>query len=393
MMKRFLALLVLATLILAGCGNTPEPMDSDDAERQAAVDDVMATAEGMLDMVYGDGNYELEYDTDSATLDILLSGFGIGIDDIATLTKDDEALSELWRTVTDATTPICDELYKMVENAGVENYDVTANILSGKDTLLTVLNGDVTYDAVGDTATSKPKSDAAFDDLCATLKETLEDDFAWCEVTHDSDRVIVNICGDNLGAALAATSARDIVGIIDSWEKMKENVVALAQSIGNTIAAAGYENVPTTLFALDETNHAKVFLKIVDGVVVYDIMTSLVAKAYAELGISEPSSATPTPAAPTKGEKNALAKAKDYLAFMPFSYSGLINQLEFEGYTTSEATYGADHCGADWNEQAAEKAKDYLDFMAFSRQGLIDQLKYEGFTDAQAIYGVTAVGY
>lgn len=95
----------------------------------------------------------------------------------------------------------------------------------------------------------------------------------------------------------------------------------------------------------------------------------------------------------TMGQKNALRKAKEYLAVMPFSHSGLAKQLEFEGYTSEEATYGADNCGADWNDQAAKKAKEYLDISAFSRDGLIKQLEYEGFTNAQAIHGVTANGY
>ena len=95
----------------------------------------------------------------------------------------------------------------------------------------------------------------------------------------------------------------------------------------------------------------------------------------------------------TMGEKNALSKAKTYLRTMPFSYSGLIDQLEFEGYSYQEAKYGADNCGADWNEQAALKAQVYLDTMPFSRQGLIDQLEFEGFTQSQAEYGADAVGY
>jgi len=102
-----------------------------------------------------------------------------------------------------------------------------------------------------------------------------------------------------------------------------------------------------------------------------------------------PSSA---PAA-TMGEENALKKAKSYLAFTAFSYNGLVEQLEYEGFSRSEAIYGADHCGADWNEQAARKAAEYLNFMAFSRQGLIEQLEYEGFTHSQAEYGVTQNGY
>lgn len=100
----------------------------------------------------------------------------------------------------------------------------------------------------------------------------------------------------------------------------------------------------------------------------------------------------PQPSA-TLGEKNALAKAKSYLGIMAFSYSGLKEQLEYEGFTSSEATYGVDNCNANWNEQAAKKAKSYMDTMAFSRDSLIKQLKYEGFTDAQAEYGAKAVGY
>lgn len=97
--------------------------------------------------------------------------------------------------------------------------------------------------------------------------------------------------------------------------------------------------------------------------------------------------------ATTMGEKQALKKALQYLDYTAFSYSGLVDQLEYEGFSHSEAIYGADNCGADWNEQAAKKAQEYLDFTSFSRQELISQLEYEGFTHQQAEYGVTAVGY
>ncbi len=95
----------------------------------------------------------------------------------------------------------------------------------------------------------------------------------------------------------------------------------------------------------------------------------------------------------TTGMKNALSSAKNYLSVMPFSYSGLIKQLEYEQYSHAEAVYAADNCGADWYKQAALSAANYLKLMSFSRQGLIDQLIYEGFTKEQAEYGVSQNGY
>ena len=96
---------------------------------------------------------------------------------------------------------------------------------------------------------------------------------------------------------------------------------------------------------------------------------------------------------PTLGEKNALSSALSYLDFSSFSYTGLIKQLEFEGYSHTEAVYGADNCGADWNEQAAKAAESYLEFTSFSRSGLIGQLEFDGYTAEQAEYGASAVGY
>src|SRR5690625_4290338 len=90
--------------------------------------------------------------------------------------------------------------------------------------------------------------------------------------------------------------------------------------------------------------------------------------------------------------EQALNSAANYLDFSAFSRSGLIDQLEFEGYSTDEATWGVDRVTVDWNEQAAKSAQNYLDFTSFSRSGLIDQLRFEGFTAEQAEYGVNQTG-
>lgn len=91
-------------------------------------------------------------------------------------------------------------------------------------------------------------------------------------------------------------------------------------------------------------------------------------------------------------QQNAVRSAEDYLDMSGFSRHGLIEQLEYEGFSTEDASFAVDHITVDWNVQAARSAKDYLDMSGFSHSGLVDQLVYEGFTPAQAEYGVAAAG-
>jgi hypothetical protein len=94
----------------------------------------------------------------------------------------------------------------------------------------------------------------------------------------------------------------------------------------------------------------------------------------------------------TVAQENARRSAESYLDTSAFSRIGLIKQLKFEGYSTSDATYAVDAVSPNWNEQAAKSAENYLDTGAFSRSGLIQQLEFEGFTEQQAVYGVNQTG-
>lgn len=113
-----------------------------------------------------------------------------------------------------------------------------------------------------------------------------------------------------------------------------------------------------------------------------------------------PAPSAPAPPAPPVARKpdgnvaqsNALGKARDYLKFTSFSRSGLIEQLQYEGFSTGDATWAVDNLAVDWNEQAAKKAEEYLSFTSFSRSGLIEQLTYEGFSPQQAEHGANTVG-
>jgi len=107
-----------------------------------------------------------------------------------------------------------------------------------------------------------------------------------------------------------------------------------------------------------------------------------------------PAPEPPVPAEPelSVSQSNAVRSAEDYLDYSAFSRTGLIGQLEYEGFSTEDATFAVDKVGADWSQQAAFAAQQYLDYSSFSRSGLIDQLMYEGYTAAEAEYGATQVG-
>lgn len=95
-------------------------------------------------------------------------------------------------------------------------------------------------------------------------------------------------------------------------------------------------------------------------------------------------------------QQNAYRSAVSYLDLTGFSRSGLIGQLEFEGFSAADAEFAIARLeaegGVDWNAEAAESAASYLDLTSFSRAGLVDQLLFEGFTQEQAEYGVSTTG-
>lgn len=89
----------------------------------------------------------------------------------------------------------------------------------------------------------------------------------------------------------------------------------------------------------------------------------------------------------TTSQDNAIRSAQSYLSHNAFSRKGLIEQLEYEQFSTADATFAVDHIVANWNEQAVKSAKSYLSHNSFSQAELIEQLEYEGFTPSQAQYG------
>lgn len=83
----------------------------------------------------------------------------------------------------------------------------------------------------------------------------------------------------------------------------------------------------------------------------------------------------------------AVKRSNEYLETLVFSRMGLIEQLEYEGFSHEDAVYGVDATGTDWKEQAFRKAKEQVEYQEISREGLIEVLEFLKFTPEEAIYG------
>ena len=99
-----------------------------------------------------------------------------------------------------------------------------------------------------------------------------------------------------------------------------------------------------------------------------------------------------TQSEPSAGQRNARAKAEEYLRYSAFSREGLVRQLMSEGFSSDDSRYAVGEVGADWSKQAETKARDYLAYSAFSRSSLSRQLVSDGFSVEEAENAATHAG-
>ena len=93
-------------------------------------------------------------------------------------------------------------------------------------------------------------------------------------------------------------------------------------------------------------------------------------------------------------KRSAIEMAQSYLSTMPFSPSGLYDQLLFEGFSEESSQFAIDHLIVDWDEMCYETAVSYITNVGgFSKKSLIHQLEYDGFTKKQAKKAVKRLGY
>lgn len=241
-------------------------------------------------------------------------------------------------------------------------------------------------------------------------------EFDECKIYFDGSKIDVTVWDFDKSLEIKLLLSLGYDGTDTYWSNLTETLQTGSTSLRDYAQEADLEYPSVTVKLLVESDSFKSFLDVCDGEIVYDVTE--ISRAISETGVlnndeDEPPSSSETEAqetvtdttepspetqpAETKpdmtaGQQTALWAAEDYLKYSPFSHDGLIHQLEYEGFSTEDATFAADNCGADWNEQALKKAKDYLNFSAFSYKGLIRQLEYEKYTTEQATYGADNCG-
>lgn len=135
---------------------TPEPIlepaeepeeVSTASELHLEMADIIPSVETILDESYN-GNYSLDYDDSSVTVNLWYDGVALG----ATMAADGDAeYQKQWDTLVNSMTQQTESLVDVFETAGLNDVVVLVNVLNDQNkdnTLLSVLNGIVIYDAV-----------------------------------------------------------------------------------------------------------------------------------------------------------------------------------------------------------------------------------------------------
>lgn len=212
-----------------------------------------------------------------------------------------------------------------------------------------------------------------FADVC---DEELTDEysyyFSWVSIVESGDKLIITVHDDTDSAnAKLAVSGNEKAQ--NEWKETREKFLNVYDVIRD-LAKKHSIDLSDIIFALvDDRDTTHYLLGARDGELVTDVVEG---------------KGLPSDDDVSDRKKEAAELAADYLNFSTFSYKEMIRQLEYEGYMEDEAIYGADHCNADWKDNAVRKARSFLENVGgYSYDGLVNILEFVGYTHEEAIYG------
>ncbi len=250
----------------------------------------------------------------------------------------------------------------------------------------------------------------AFQNLLETIRNgadaSIKGGYEYMKITSDDTGVVFEISDEKYNQAVIEFAKLDDSEYYSVWKAHRDSLVNLSKVIYDMGVENLHKECDSNIYLLNYYDQDLVLMYIRNGEVIYDVLET-VGKSYADAPSTYSKSSSSSGSTSTSGKssqssgysqslsserRNAMSRADSYLRSSAFSHDGLVDQLEYEGFSHSDAVYAADNCGANWNEQALKKAKSYLNSSAFSKSGLTEQLEYEGFTSSQAKYGVDNCG-
>jgi len=335
----------LLAMSLAGCGNNSKQVIGEDLDATlGAFKD--PTVESLEEAAVTLGGSQEDADSLGGTFTLLEDEFGIDADELlhALYLDYDYSYSDIVIDGSTATTTV---------TITTKDYDAASSALqdyvNGTDFVTLVLDAATTAET--EEEYNQTVYQALFEELYADLEaaDTMATDV---EVTYELDG--------------------------DTWSMTEESADGLASALLSGV---------TTIFDTESDGDVDVDVDTTDDGTDTDDGTAT-GDDVVDAGDVDTS-----PEVEESSPEGAAAQAQTLLKSDHYSYEGLIDMLEFYGYTTEDAMYAADTCGADWTEQADLMAADYMEYVGgLSREELIEQLEYEGFTDEQAEHAADSVG-
>lgn len=206
-----------------------------------------------------------------------------------------------------------------------------------------------------------------------------------------SGLLLVVVPGLNAGLGIAAI----VTGAVGLSKAKRVRVGQAKAAVGLALGIVAMLGAFFALVSAADSDEPQVTITQEAGPGISDPETAKEPAAEPEEPKAEPKpepKAEPEEPSLTVAQEQAIISADSYLFLGGFSRTGLIAQLEFEGFSTEDAAFAVDYLDPNWNQQAIMSAQSYLEMGGFSRQSLIDQLLYEGFTPDQAESAVQTTG-
>lgn len=146
--------------------------------------------------------------------------------------------------------------------------------------------------------TSEAAAAIPLESLIAMFELVLSDSYSGCDVGPGSSGLVANVWVDGGAEAIAGIQASGDGADDPDWVKVKEGTLAIEKSLRETMNAFGYSDIPLLFNVLNDLDHDKTVLSVLNGEIVFDVLAGAPAQAKPTASQSTRSVPKPTQSAP-----------------------------------------------------------------------------------------------